>query len=164
MRCSRPRPLHPAAPRHGTRPRAARLYGAAEALHEAIGHRPDPATRALVARQLGAARARTDAATWAAAWAAGRALPAERAVAEALAAPEGDAGGPAPPAGPGRLTPREVEVLRLLAAGRSNREMAAALSVSPRTVERHLENLYRKIAARNRAEAAAWALRHRLAG
>ena len=64
---------------------------------------------------------------------------------------------------PVRLTPREAEVLRLLAAGRSNREMAAALCRSERTVERHLGSLYRKIAARNRAEATAFALRHGLA-
>ncbi len=54
-------------------------------------------------------------------------------------------------------------MLRRLAAGRSNREMAEELSVSLRTIERHLENLYRKIDARNRADAAAWATRHRLA-
>ena len=54
-------------------------------------------------------------------------------------------------------------MLRLVAAGRSNREAAAALSVSERTVERHLENLYRKVGARNRAEATAYALKHRLA-
>jgi DNA-binding CsgD family transcriptional regulator len=61
------------------------------------------------------------------------------------------------------LTAREVEVLRLVAGGRSNREAAAELAVSERTVERHLENLYRKIAARNRADAVAYALRRGLA-
>ena len=60
------------------------------------------------------------------------------------------------------LTAREMEVLRLVAAGQSNREVAATLSVSERTVERHLENTYRKIAARNRAEATAYAIRHNL--
>jgi DNA-binding CsgD family transcriptional regulator len=69
---------------------------------------------------------------------------------------------PAAPAYPCGLTAREVEVLRLLAAGRSNREIAAALFVSARTVERHLEALYRKLDARNRTEAAAFALRHHL--
>ena len=63
---------------------------------------------------------------------------------------------------PDRLTEREAAVLRLVAAGQSNREAAAALAVSKRTVERHLENLYRKIAARNRADATAYALRHNL--
>jgi DNA-binding CsgD family transcriptional regulator len=60
------------------------------------------------------------------------------------------------------LTAREVEVLRLVAAGRSNREMAGLLCLSERTIERHLENIYRKVGARNRADATAFALRHRL--
>jgi DNA-binding NarL/FixJ family response regulator len=61
------------------------------------------------------------------------------------------------------MTGREVEVLRHIAAGESNREIAAALSVSVRTVERHIENLYRKIDARSKADATAYAFRHRLA-
>ena len=54
-------------------------------------------------------------------------------------------------------------MLRLLAAGRSNREVAAALALSVRTVERHITNLYLKIDARNRADATAYAVRHGLA-
>ena len=69
----------------------------------------------------------------------------------------------APPALSGGLSPREVEVLRLIAAGCSNREMAAILSRSERTVERHIENIYHKIGAHNKAEATAYALRRRLA-
>ncbi len=63
---------------------------------------------------------------------------------------------------PAGLSPREVEVLRLLAAGRSNPEIAAILSLSVRTIERHVENLYRKIAVHGRAEATAYAFRHAL--
>ncbi|MGN6360848.1 MAG: helix-turn-helix transcriptional regulator [Thermomicrobiales bacterium] len=63
---------------------------------------------------------------------------------------------------PAGLTAREVEILRLLAAGQSNREIASALSLSPHTVERHLANLYGKIAARGRADATAFAFRHHL--
>ena len=55
------------------------------------------------------------------------------------------------------LTGRETEILSLLARGFSNREMADQLVLSPRTIERHLENLYRKTGARNRAEATAYA-------
>ena len=61
------------------------------------------------------------------------------------------------------LTRRELEVLRLIAAGRSNREIAAALYLSPRTAERHVANIYLKIGAHSKAEAAAYALRHDLA-
>jgi DNA-binding NarL/FixJ family response regulator len=59
---------------------------------------------------------------------------------------------------PAGLTAREVEILRLVAAGRKNHEIAAELFVSVHTVERHLANVYRKIPVRNRAEAAAYAL------
>jgi DNA-binding NarL/FixJ family response regulator len=69
---------------------------------------------------------------------------------------------PRAPAYPDGLTEREVEVLRLIAAGRSNREIAAELVVSVRTVERHITNLYGKIDARGKADATAYALRHGL--
>ncbi len=62
-----------------------------------------------------------------------------------------------PPAG---LTGREAEILRLLAEGRTNREIAAELVLSVHTIERHLANAYRKIGARNRADATAFALRN----
>ncbi len=61
------------------------------------------------------------------------------------------------------LTRRELEVLRLIAAGKSNREIAATLYLSPRTAERHVANIYLKIGAHSKAEAAAYALRHSLA-
>ena len=61
-------------------------------------------------------------------------------------------------AGGGPLTPREAEVLTLIARGRSNKEIAAALGVSVHTVERHLTHLYPKIGCRSRTEAAAFAL------
>lgn len=63
---------------------------------------------------------------------------------------------------PNGLTQREVEVLRLLAQGQSNQEIADALVISINTVARHLVNIYTKIGARNRAEAVAYALRHDL--
>jgi DNA-binding CsgD family transcriptional regulator len=57
------------------------------------------------------------------------------------------------------LSPREAEVLRLLAAGQSDPEIAAALFVSPRTVEWHVANLYRKFDLHSRAAVAAQAVR-----
>ena len=59
----------------------------------------------------------------------------------------------------GRPTRREVEVLRLVAAGRTNPQIAAALSVSRHTVKRHLDNLFAKLDISSRAEATAYALR-----
>ena len=60
---------------------------------------------------------------------------------------------------PDDLTRREAEVLRLLAAGSTNNEIAEALVVSVHTVERHVTNAYRKIAVRNRADATGYVLR-----
>ena len=74
------------------------------------------------------------------------------------------AAAPPPPARHPTLSTREVEVLQLLARGLSNRAIAETLVLSPRTVERHLENLYRKTGAHNRAEAAAYAVANGLAG
>jgi DNA-binding CsgD family transcriptional regulator/pimeloyl-ACP methyl ester carboxylesterase len=62
-----------------------------------------------------------------------------------------------------RLTAREAEVLRLLANGHSNKEIAGELSLSVHTIERHLANVYAKIGARGRADATAYALRNGLA-
>jgi DNA-binding CsgD family transcriptional regulator len=67
----------------------------------------------------------------------------------------------APPALPATaLSPREVEILRLIAAGHSNQEIATGLVLSVRTVERHISNLYVKIGARRKADATAYALRN----
>jgi DNA-binding NarL/FixJ family response regulator len=60
------------------------------------------------------------------------------------------------------LSQREIEVLRLLAAGKSNREIADALCISLNTVATHVRNILAKTGAANRTEAAAYALRHGL--
>ena len=64
--------------------------------------------------------------------------------------------------GPAGLTPREVEVLRLLARGLSNKEIAARLSITPKTVGNHAEHIYAKIDAQSRAAAAFFAMQHGL--
>jgi pimeloyl-ACP methyl ester carboxylesterase/DNA-binding CsgD family transcriptional regulator len=61
------------------------------------------------------------------------------------------------------LTPRETQVLRLLAQGETNAEIGHRLEISVHTVERHVANLYRKIEARGRADATAYAVRRGLA-
>ncbi len=61
---------------------------------------------------------------------------------------------------PPPLTAREMEVLQLLAEGLSNKEIAQALSVTPRTVNFHLDNVYSKLGVNSRTEAALYALRH----
>jgi DNA-binding CsgD family transcriptional regulator len=67
------------------------------------------------------------------------------------------------PSLPAGLSPREAEVLALIAAGRSNREIAADLFISEKTVESHLASIYAKTGAENRAAAAAFAVRRNLA-
>jgi DNA-binding NarL/FixJ family response regulator len=61
------------------------------------------------------------------------------------------------------LTPRELDVLRLIAQGETNAEIAHRLTLSVNTVERHVANLYRKIDARGRADATAFAVRQGIA-
>ncbi len=64
------------------------------------------------------------------------------------------------PANPDRLSPREIEVLRLIPDGFTNQQIGHRLFLSIGTVERHVANVYRKIGARRRADAAAYALRN----
>jgi DNA-binding CsgD family transcriptional regulator len=66
-------------------------------------------------------------------------------------------------AAPGGLTAREVEVLRLVATGKSNQEIADALFLSNKTVARHLSNIFTKIDVQSRTAAAAYAHQHGLA-
>jgi DNA-binding CsgD family transcriptional regulator len=70
---------------------------------------------------------------------------------------------PATPTFPAGLSAREVEVLRLVAAGKSNRAIAQALIISEKTVANHLANIFAKTGAGNRAAATAFAIRHGLA-
>jgi HD-GYP domain-containing protein (c-di-GMP phosphodiesterase class II) len=64
--------------------------------------------------------------------------------------------------GPAGLTPREVEVLRLLARGLSNKAIAEHLVITPKTVANHIEHIYLKIGASNRARASLFAMQHGL--
>jgi DNA-binding CsgD family transcriptional regulator len=66
------------------------------------------------------------------------------------------------PAFPGGLSEREVEVVRLVAAGKTNQQIADELVISLNTVVRHISNIFSKIGAANRVEAAAYASRHGL--
>jgi DNA-binding NarL/FixJ family response regulator len=63
---------------------------------------------------------------------------------------------------PAGLTSREVDVLRLVARGRTNYQIANDLTISLHTVTRHLTHIYNKAGVTNRAEAAAYAFRHGL--
>jgi DNA-binding CsgD family transcriptional regulator len=69
---------------------------------------------------------------------------------------------PLKPAPAGGLSAREIQVLRLVAAGKTNRQIAAALFISERTVERHLSNIFNKLDLPSRAAATAYAYEHQL--
>ena len=60
------------------------------------------------------------------------------------------------------LTPRETQVLRLVALGLSNQEIADPLEISIETVKEHMQNLLRKLSVGDRTQAAVWAIRHGL--
>jgi non-specific serine/threonine protein kinase len=145
--------------------RAARLFGAAEALREVIGA-PTPRYHARYDRAVANVRAGLGDAAFAANWEAGRTLPLAEAVAEALALPDAIAGPPTDdamsPAARHGLTPREVEVLRLLRDGLTNRQIAERLFIGERTVQTHVEHILDKLGVGTRAAAAAFAVEHRL--
>ena len=119
----------------GDRDTAAMVLGRAAEITGRLGARPLDAEVQALAR-----RARLDLAPHA-----------------AVAAPASGASTPAEQLG---LTPREVEVLALVAAGRSNRQIAQALFISPKTASVHVSNILAKLGVAGRVEAAAIA--HRL--
>ena len=65
---------------------------------------------------------------------------------------------------PGGLTPRQVDVLRLLAEGLSNKEIGQRLGISARTAEHHVQDIYTRLGVSSRAPAALFAMQHQLLG
>jgi predicted ATPase/DNA-binding NarL/FixJ family response regulator len=156
--------------------RALRLAGAADALREATGARRPPVERVVLQEDVLQARRALGEAAAEAAWAAGRALPLDRAAAEAL---QGPADRPAPPPAASRgrpeaaspdghtasvppLTRREAEVAALVARGRTNRQIARELIITVGTADRHVANILGKLGATSRAQIAVWAAEHGL--
>jgi predicted ATPase/DNA-binding CsgD family transcriptional regulator len=145
---------------------AARLLGASDALLAEIGVPRPPGSRSTdYAHHATAARASLGEAAFTAAWEAGRALTLDTAVAEALAfEPPSEAPAPATPVAPtGGLSPRETEVLRLVAGGLTNQEIADALFISHRTATSHVSNILAKLDLTTRTAAVAYAIRNGLA-
>jgi predicted ATPase/DNA-binding CsgD family transcriptional regulator len=149
---------------------AARLWAAAAALREAMGVRLPPTDQARAEQIITRTRAHTDSRSWTAAWDAGRGMAIDQAVSAALqATPEralqerSDQAAAARQQFPAGLTTREVEVLRLIAVGKSNREIADALFLSPATVNVHVTHILTKTNTDNRTAAALFAREHGLA-
>ena len=162
--------------------RAARLAGAACQLRESLGHGTGIGPR--IEQVLEFARGRLGASAAAALFAEGREMTAEDAVGFALG-PDRNQPVPGPSAAtepawtdPARLaggahrgpnlstplTPREHEIVKLIARGLSNREIAGELVISPATAARHVANILAKLGYSSRTQVASWATRHEPSG
>jgi len=150
---------------------AARLFGAAADLLERIGIVIWPIDKADYERHLAFVRGQLAAKLFDAAYETGRAMPLDQAIAEAFASIEARnaASGADAPASSARgasevdrfgLTPRELDVLRLLAHRATDREIADRLSISPRTVMHHVSRILAKLGVMDRRAAATWASAH----
>ena len=147
---------------------AARLWGAAEALREAIGAPRHPVYRASYEHALAHARTALDEQAFRAAWAEGRSTTPE----QIFTIQELDTPGVSPispssatqPAVPAQalLTKREREVLRLLTEGLTNPQIAERLVVSVPTVSTHVASIFNKLGVTSRAAATRYALEHHL--
>jgi predicted ATPase/DNA-binding CsgD family transcriptional regulator len=139
--------------------RAVEVLAAADALREELGTPVPPAEApdrdaavAQLTRRLGAA-------SYPAAWAAGRAHELDAVVDRAVEGIDAVIGGDGHPSGHGSmgeplLTPRELAVLQLLVEGHTNREIATMLYISPSTAGVHVSNILRKLGAKRRVDAA----------
>jgi len=138
---------------------AVRLFGATKAVREVLGAPLSPREQVHVESMLDELRDALGADGFVAAWEQGRSLSHQEAIGEALAvraeptARRPDTHG---------LTTRELEILRLIAAGHVNREVGELLYISPATVARHIANIYRKLGVDSRATLTAYALQHGL--
>jgi DNA-binding NarL/FixJ family response regulator len=132
----------------------------------AVGAPIRPRDRRLHECAIAAARSRLDECAFTAAWAEGRAMPPEQAIAAAFAAPDvvenADGLTAAARVGPAALSPRELDVLRLIDAGHSNRDIGEALGISYRTATTHITNIFNKLGASSRTAALAVARRQGL--
>jgi len=136
--------------------RSTRLFGAAETLRETISTPVPPCERADRDLGVSAARAGLGEDAFARAWARGRALTLE----EAIVSASRDVPDPLeiPTSLVHELSAREIEVLRLVAEGLTDAQVAERLFLSPRTVGHHLRSIYRKLHVPSRAAAAKAAL------
>jgi DNA-binding CsgD family transcriptional regulator len=146
---------------------AARLWGAAEALRDAMGTPIPPVYRTEYERSVTAARTQLGEKVFAQAWAEGRAMtpeqvldvqtPGMKPISESSSSTPPTKASPTYPAG---LTSREVEVLRLVAQGLTDAQVAEQLVISPRTVNTHLTSIYGKIGVSTRSAATRYAIKH----
>jgi len=147
--------------------RAACLFGAAEVWLD-VTRNMDPSERAMYEQEVATLRTKLGEATFLAAWNMGQALSPEQALALSEDTPiptssvAQSSSAQSVAAFPDTLTAREVAVLRLVAAGLTNVQIAEQLIISPLTVNAHLRSIYNKIDVTSRASATRYALEHSL--
>lgn len=143
---------------------AARLFGAAEAVHGGTGLSTDLPERTIYERALARLETALGSAAFERARHQGRHLAWNEVTAEmrAVCSAVHGASPPRPVSAPGGLSVRELEVLRLVADGLTDAEVADRLSISPRTVGQHLRSVYNKLGVPSRAAATRYAVEHRL--
>lgn len=154
---------------YGLPERAAQLFGAAEMLFEVTGYKLHPDDNDEYTHNTDTTRSQLSKSGWDTAWAKGYAMSLDEAV--ALASLTIPAQAPssrgvmnhalAPPY-PNDLTKREVEVLRLVADGLTNEQVAEQLFLSSNTVRAHLHSIYGKLNVTTRGAASRFALKHKL--
>ncbi len=147
----------------GDAERAGRLFGAAETMRQSIGVLARLPELSLYERDAQRVRHDLGEARFAVAWDTGRAMTPEHAMAEAAAVVSAAATRPGTTAEKdgiaAGLTPRELDVLRLIGQGQSNQEIADRLFISARTVANHVSNILAKIGVRSSRAALAEARR-----
>jgi predicted ATPase/DNA-binding CsgD family transcriptional regulator len=150
---------------------AAQLWGAAEVLRERTTYPLPPVDRPLYERAVATARVQLGEQAFAAAWQEGRTMTLEQVLAasERVAlSTQASAGQPSTttaktlPTYPAGLTAREVEVLRLVAQGLTDGQVAEQLVISPRTVNWHLTSIYSKLGVSSRSAATRLAIEEHL--
>jgi predicted ATPase/class 3 adenylate cyclase/DNA-binding CsgD family transcriptional regulator len=146
---------------------AARLWATAEAQRETYSLPLEPIYRADYEQAVAAARTQLGEQSFAAAWAEGRSMTPEQTLAVRGAVtvpvqPQATRSVKSLPTYPDGLTAREVEVLRLVAQGLSNAEIAERLIISLLTVKAHMRSLYNKLGISSRSAATRYAIEHHL--
>lgn len=138
--------------------RATRLLGAGEGLRDRIGAALPSAHEARHGETVARIRAELGDDAFGRAWESGRAMRPDQVLAYAL----GEVG--TAEAGPGErsLSPRELEVARLVAEGLANRQIAERLVIGRRTVDTHVERILQKLELTSRSQVAAWTVERRL--
>jgi non-specific serine/threonine protein kinase len=143
--------------------RSARLFGVARALLEAANYVLPPTLSQLRARAESSARVDLGQRAFAAAVNRGRSMPIAEGVAYALADFGVSSAGQtlARSAGPSEgLSGREIDIVRLVSHGFTDRQIAAELRISPRTVDGHLRRIFGKVGVTSRSALAAWGIRY----